>query len=83
MTLCVSQIRMDYGGNAGGTEVSLMILDHHYYSSDDTVPRKYLPIVEQTMEFFMHHYPIQKDTGKISVFPSQALETFWCDAATN
>ena len=34
-------IFMDYAGNAGGTEVSLMLLDHYYWSLDDAVLRRY------------------------------------------
>ena len=37
--------RMDYAGNAGGTEVSLMLLDHYYYSLDETILRRYFPVL--------------------------------------
>ena len=74
-------IRMDYAGNAGGTEVALMLLDHYYYTLDAATLRKYLPIAVETMAFFRAHYPIRN--GTVSIFPSQALETFWCDAADN
>jgi hypothetical protein len=75
-------IRMDYAGNAGGTEVALMLLDHYYYTLDAPILRKYLPIAVETMAFFRAHYPIRND-GTVSIFPSQALETFWCNAADN
>ena len=56
-----------------------MLLDHYYWSLDGDTLRKYLPIAVETMAFFRQHYPIRD--GKVSIFPSQALETFWCDAA--
>eukprot|EP01047_Picozoa_sp_COSAG01_P048186 COSAG01_NODE_4672_length_4829_cov_3.623890_1_plen_1016_part_00 len=74
-------ISMDYGGNAGSTEVSLMLLDHYYHTLDAATLRKYLPIAIETMAFFQAHYPIRNEL--VSIFPSQALETFWCDAASN
>ena len=37
-------IRMDYGGNAGGTEITLMLLDHYYWSLDEATLRRYYTI---------------------------------------
>ena len=33
-------IHYDYGGNAGGTEVSMMILDHYLYTQDEEVLKR-------------------------------------------
>jgi hypothetical protein len=38
-----SYIHYDYGGNAGGTEVSLMILDHYAYTQDIEALQQYVP----------------------------------------
>ena len=52
-------MRYDYGGNAGGTEVSLMILDSFLWSQNATDLTRYWPIVSKTLDFFQAHYPIR------------------------
>ena len=69
-------MRYDYGGNGGGTEVSLMILDAFLWSQNATDLQRYWPVVTQSLTFFMAHYPPRQ--GKVHIFPSQALETFQC-----
>lgn len=71
-------IHYDYGGNGGGTEVSLMVLDHYEYTQDSRALLEYLPIVELTLEFFRQHYPNRTADGKLTVWPTQSLETYWC-----
>ena len=73
-----SYMRWDYGGNAGNTEVSLMILDHFLWSKSEATLRRYLPIVVETLTFFTSHFPIPTSGGPVRIFPSQALETFQC-----
>jgi hypothetical protein len=53
-------IHYDYGGNAGGTEVALMVLDYYLYTEDLEALKKYLPIVALTVDFFRQHYPMRK-----------------------
>ena len=38
-------IHYDYGGNAGGPEVSLMILDHYLYTQNASALARYFPII--------------------------------------
>ena len=82
-------IHYDYGGNAGGTGVSMMILDHFLYTQNTTVLQRYFPIVSLTLDFFRQHHKNRTATGELVIWPTQALETYWCawepyfDAANN
>eukprot|EP01001_Neometanema_parovale_P007003 NODE_332_length_2657_cov_50.772691_g312_i0.p1 GENE.NODE_332_length_2657_cov_50.772691_g312_i0~~NODE_332_length_2657_cov_50.772691_g312_i0.p1 ORF type:complete len:832 (-),score=157.15 NODE_332_length_2657_cov_50.772691_g312_i0:160-2604(-) len=71
-------IHYDRGGNAGGTEVSLMILDHYLYTQDAGALKRYMPIVTLTLDFFRQHYRNRTADGKYIIWPTQALETYWC-----
>jgi hypothetical protein len=71
-------IHFDYGGNAGGTEVSMMIVDHFLYTQNATTLKRYFPIVALTLDFFMHHYKNRTADGELVIYPTQALETYWC-----
>ena len=48
-------IHYDYGGNAGGTEVALMILDHYEYTQDLAALQRYWPIVNLTLVQWRRH----------------------------
>lgn len=71
-------VHLDYGGNAGGTEVSLMILDAYLYTQNATLLKTYLPIVSLTVDFFRQHYHNRTADNKYVIWPTQALETYWC-----
>ena len=60
-----------------------MILDHYMYTRDAAALAKYLPIVDLTLEFFRQHYPLRDSAGKMSIHPTQALETYWCGDQDN
>ena len=68
----------DVGGNAGGTEVSFMVLDAWEYTGDDRYLTKYLPLATLTVDFFRQHYVNRTEDGRVVVWPTQALESFWC-----
>ena len=76
-------------GNAGGTEVSMMILDHWLYTQNKTALVRYFPILAATLDFFSHHHKNRTADGEMVIWPTQALETYWCawepyfNAATN
>ena len=70
-------IHYDYGGNAGGTEVSMMILDHFLYSQSKAALNKYFPVVNLTLQFFHDHYKNRTADGQLVIWPTQALETYW------
>ena len=73
-----SYIHYDFGGNAGGTEVAMMILDHWLYTQNQTALRRFFPIVARTLDFFANHYPNRTADGQLVIYPTQALETYWC-----
>ena len=71
-------IHYDYGGNSGGTEVSLMILDHWLYTQNMTALQRFFPIVSATLDFFANHHKNRTAAGEMVIWPTQALETYWC-----
>ena len=71
-------LHYDFGGDAGGPEVSLMALDHFMYTGNESAWKRYSPIVYETIKFFSQHYPKRDANGKMVIFPTQALETYWC-----
>jgi hypothetical protein len=71
-------IHYDYGGNAGGTEVSMMILDHWLYTQNKSALVRYFPILAATLDFFAHHHKNRTASGEMVIWPTQALETYWC-----
>lgn len=71
-------IKNDYGGDGGTPEVALMVLDYFMYTNDKAKLKQYLPIATLALDFFRQHYPNRTNDGKIVVWPTQALETYWC-----
>lgn len=71
-------IRFDYGGDGGTTELAFMVLDLWLYTKNESLLERYLPLVVNAVEFFRQHYPLRDSAGKMVIFPTQALETYWC-----
>ena len=71
-------LRYDFGGDAGLTELSLMVLDWYEHTMDDDGMRRYLPLLVGTLDFFAQHYGVVAATGTLLLFPTQALETYQC-----
>lgn len=55
-----------------------MILDAYLYTQNATLLKTYLPIVTLTVDFFRQHYNNRTADGKYVIWPTQALETYWC-----
>ena len=74
-------IHIDQGGDSGTGEYSLMALDYYAATGDGT----YLPIAFSAADYFAQHYIANVTNGKVSVFPTQVLESWWCewDAASS
>jgi len=75
-------IGLDFGGDAGLPELSVMLLDYYAHTLDDDMLSSYLPLLSETLEFFYHHFE-RDQRGFLSVFPTQALETYWCTPPPN
>jgi len=63
----------------GALELSLMVLDH--YTATQSMPdlERYLPIAVSVVEGFRQRWTaVNKATGKLDHWPSQALETYQC-----
>jgi len=76
-------LHVDWGGDSGTGEFSLMALDYLLWSSPDPsrptrAAKDYLLLATQAAEFFMHHFTNRSADGRTVVWPAQALETFWC-----
>ena len=63
---------LDYTGNL---HLSQLIVDYFLHTQDDT----YLFIVAEVLEFFHQRFPVQQSTGKIKLFPTQAIESCECN----
>jgi hypothetical protein len=75
--LC-SAMNFDFGGDAGGPEVSMMILDHYDYTGNHTALVRFFPIVSLTLDFFRQHYTKRDGNGRMVIWPTQALEKYKC-----
>ena len=73
-------LTFDFGGNAGLTEVSVMLLDYYAYTLDDAAMSRYMPLLTGTLDFFAKHYGDVEHIpkSKLNIFPTQALETYQC-----
>ena len=70
---------MDFFGDGGGAELSLYVLDHYLMTLDAAKLQRYLPIVTLSIEFARRFYSNRTAEGKVEIWPTQGLETFWCD----
>jgi alpha-L-fucosidase 2 len=71
----------------GSLETLAMMLEYYDFSRDVKFAGEYvLPFAKEIMTFYETHFPKDKH-GKIYIYPSQALETYWdianpaCDVA--
>jgi alpha-L-fucosidase 2 len=61
----------------GSLETLAMMLDYYSFSHDAKFAEEYIvPFAKEIIEFYEVHYPKDKQ-GKIYIYPSQALETYW------
>lgn len=61
----------------GGLELCWMMLDYYDHTLDrDFLRRTALPFSREILTFFDQHYPTNAQ-GKLVMYPSQALETWW------
>ena len=68
----------------GSLELALMVLDLYDATGDQDDLDNYHPIAAAVVEAFRQRFPNKdKTTGKIDMFPSQALETYQCPDPEN
>ncbi len=61
----------------GGIELAWMMLDYYDHTLDrEFLTRSALPLAHEILTFFDEHYPTNAQ-GKLVMYPSQALETWW------
>jgi len=71
-------VQLDFGGNALGPEAGLMAVDYYAWTNDLAAAAKYVPIATKTLDFYAAHYPNRSADGKMVIWPTQVLETWWC-----
>ena len=60
-----------------GPELVWMMLDYYEHTLDETMLQKtLLPTAHEFLTFFDQHYDVD-DNGKLVMYPSQAVETWW------
>jgi len=70
--------QFDFFGNAAGGEGSQMILDFFVATGNSVLLARYLEFVTLSLDFAFSYYTNRSSTGKLTVWPSQVLETWWC-----
>jgi alpha-L-fucosidase 2 len=61
----------------GGLEMAVQMFDYYLYTQDPAfLQETLLPFAEAVLTFFDEHYGVDKN-GRLKLFPSQALETWW------
>lgn len=61
----------------GALEVAAMMLDYYRYSGDNLFAQQtLLPFAYEVIRFYEQHYG-RDENGRIYIYPSQALETYW------
>ena len=69
----------DFGGDAGLPELCTMLLDYYGHTLDDEKMGRYMPLLAGTLDFFARHYgDVSKPGAQLTIFPTQALETYQC-----
>ena len=71
-------LKFDLGGDAGLPELCVMLLDYYAYTLREDVFVKYIALLRGTLDFFYNHYGNVARDKKLTLFPTQALETYQC-----
>ncbi|MFC1738745.1 DUF5703 domain-containing protein [Planctomycetota bacterium] len=60
-----------------GLELLAIMLDYYRYTQDeDFLHEKFLPMADEVITFYDQHYK-HDENGKLYIYPSQSLETWW------
>eukprot|EP01062_Namystynia_karyoxenos_P068175 TRINITY_DN624_c0_g1_i1.p1 TRINITY_DN624_c0_g1~~TRINITY_DN624_c0_g1_i1.p1 ORF type:complete len:853 (+),score=207.07 TRINITY_DN624_c0_g1_i1:73-2559(+) len=73
-----SNDRWNHYNVQGGLDLSLFILDHFSYVEDEQALRRYLPMIESVLDYYAVRYPQKDASGRMVMFPTQAVETWQC-----
>eukprot|EP01062_Namystynia_karyoxenos_P056479 TRINITY_DN4743_c0_g1_i1.p1 TRINITY_DN4743_c0_g1~~TRINITY_DN4743_c0_g1_i1.p1 ORF type:complete len:826 (+),score=267.49 TRINITY_DN4743_c0_g1_i1:83-2560(+) len=73
-----SEDRWNHYNVQGGLDLSLFVLDHFSYTGDRAALGRYLPMVEQLVAYYPARYPERDPTGRLLLYPTQAVETWQC-----
>ena len=72
-------VRWDFSGNALGPEAGLMALDLYLHTGNLSQAQKYVPIATNTLDFIASFYKNRSADGKMIIWPTQVLESWWCE----
>ena len=71
-------VRYDFGGN-GFAEAGLMALDYYWVTQDLANSQRYIPFATNYVDFYASHYTNRSADGRLLLWPTQVLETLWCE----
>jgi len=71
-------VRYDFGGN-GFAEAGLMGIDYYWHTLDLENSARYIPFATSYVDFYASHFPNRTQDGKLMIWPSQVLESWWCE----
>ena len=68
----------------GSLELCLLMVDYYRHTADTHfLQHRLLPVCSSILTFFREHYPQRDEYNHTVYFPSQALETWWCQDPFN
>ena len=71
-------VRYDFGGN-GFAEAGLMGIDYYWHTLDLENSARYIPFATSYVDFYASHFPNRTQDGRLMIWPSQVLESWWCE----
>jgi hypothetical protein len=71
-------IHIDQGGDSGMAEMAIMALDYMLARGDASASSKALPLALAVADYYTQHFAVNASSGRVVVFPTQVLESFWC-----
>jgi hypothetical protein len=72
-------VRYDFGGNGVFLEGGLMAVDYCMRTLDTDACARYAPLATLALDFYVGHYQNKTADGKFLLWPTQVLESYWCE----
>ncbi len=72
-------VRWDFSGNALGPEAGMMAMDLFLHTGNLSQAQQYVPIATSALDFIATFYKNRSADGKMLIWPTQVLESWWCE----
>jgi hypothetical protein len=56
-----------------------MSIDYYWHTLDLENSARYIPFATNYVDFYASHYTNRSEDGKLIIWPSQVLESWWCE----